>query len=80
MIDDRITAWHFEGLPNPGNSNFQYQQDGATSATVSDPSAHKKIILDFEKVSKQGGKPIASGKSAKATTELIFAIYQSVLM
>ena len=79
MIDDRITAWHFEDIPNPGNSNFQYQHDGATSASVSDTSAHKKIISDFEKVSKQGGEPIAGGKSAKATTELILAIYRSAL-
>jgi predicted dehydrogenase len=79
MTDDIITEWHFDDIPNPSNSNFQYQHDGATGAAVKDTSAHKKIILDFENVVKNGGTPIADGKSAKATSELILEIYQSVL-
>lgn len=79
MVDDRITEWHFKNIPNPSNTQFSYQHDGATSASVSDTSAHKKIILDFEKVIKHGGTPIADGQSAKATSELILEIYSSTL-
>ena len=79
MIDDRITEWHFEDIPNPGSDSFQYQHDGATSASVSDASAHKKILLDFEKAVRNGGQPLVSGRSAKKTSELILEIYRSVL-
>ncbi|MCB0528597.1 MAG: Gfo/Idh/MocA family oxidoreductase [Saprospiraceae bacterium] len=79
MTDDAITQWHFDGVPNPGNSDFQYQHDGATSAVVSDTGAHQKIIADFERVVEQGGTPIADGHSAKATSTLILEIYGSAL-
>jgi len=79
MVDDRISEWHFEDIPNPSNTQFIYKHDGATSPSVSDSSAHKKIILDFENVVKNGGTPIADGVSAKATSELILDIYQSKL-
>jgi len=42
MVDDVITEWHFEDVPNPSNNDFQYEHDGATSAVVNDVSAHKK--------------------------------------
>lgn len=79
MIDDVITEWHFENLPNPANQDFKYKHDGATSAAVSDTSAHKKIILDFETAIKNGTEPIAGSRSAKATSELILEIYKSAL-
>ena len=79
LTDDAITQWQIEGLPNPGDNSFQYKHDGATSAAVSDASAHKKIIADFERVIKQGGKPVADGHSARATSKLILDIYQSAL-
>lgn len=75
MIDDAITEWHFDEVPNPADSDFKYTHDGATSASVSDTSAHKKIILNFEEVVKNGGVPIADARSAKATSELILDIY-----
>ncbi|HBX65688.1 MAG TPA: hypothetical protein DEG32_05870, partial [Balneolaceae bacterium] len=70
---------HFDGIPNPGNTDFEYQHDGATSASVSDVSAHKEIILDFEEAVKKGGTPIADPVSAKATSELILDIYGSAV-
>lgn len=79
LIDDVITQWHFEDIPNPASSSFSYAHDGATSASVSDTSAHKKIIEDFEQVVKIGGTPIADGPGAKATTELILQIYHSAI-
>lgn len=77
MVDDRITDWHFKDIPNPSNTQFSYKHDGATSASVSDTSAHKKIILDFESAVIHGSTPIADGQSAKATSELILEIYKS---
>ncbi len=79
LTDDVITQWHFDDVPHPGNTDFHYQHDGATSAVVGDCSAHKKIIADFEQVVAQGGRTIADGRSAKATSELILDIYQSAL-
>ncbi|MAL17789.1 MAG: hypothetical protein CL670_13625 [Balneola sp.] len=79
MVDDTISEWHFDGIPNPGNTDFEYQHDGATSASVSDVSAHKEIILDFEEAVKKGGTPIADPVSAKATSELILDIYGSAV-
>lgn len=79
MTDDVITQWHFEDVPNPSDRNFEYTHDGATSAAVTDTSAHKKIIIDFEQAVQQGRKPIADGRSAKATSELILNIYKSAL-
>ncbi len=79
MLDGAISQWYFEGIPNPSNSNFNYQHDGATSASVSDTSAHKKIIVDFEQAVEEGKQPIADAKSAKATSELIIEIYESAL-
>lgn len=79
LTDDVITHWHFDDIPNPANTGFHYQHDGATSATVSDTSAHQKIIADFERVVKQGGQPIADAQSAKATSSLILDIYRSAI-
>ena len=75
MIDDVITEWHFDHIPNPAETSFNYTHDGATSASVSDTSAHKKIILDFEHCVKTGNQPIADGPSAMLTSELILEIY-----
>lgn len=79
MTDDVITQWYFEDVPNPSDSSFQYTHAGATSAAVTDTSAHKKIITDFEQAVQQGRKPLADGRSAKATSELILNIYKSAL-
>ncbi|MEL6944367.1 MAG: Gfo/Idh/MocA family oxidoreductase [Bacteroidota bacterium] len=77
MLDDSISEWHFEDIPNPSNREIQYQHDGATSAVVSDVSAHKKIILDFENAVRTGTPPLVSGQSAKLTTKLILQIYEA---
>jgi len=79
MVDDVITEWFFDDIPNPRNSDFQYKHDGATSASVSDTSAHKKIILDFEKAVTTGSEPIANGLSARTTSEVILDIYKETI-
>ncbi|SMF03602.1 Predicted dehydrogenase [Alteromonadaceae bacterium Bs31] len=77
MTDDVISQWHFEDIPNPSDSNFNYNHDGATSAAVDDCSAHKSILLDFEDAIAQGRAPLANAQSARQTTALISQIYQS---
>ncbi|MEZ4687722.1 MAG: Gfo/Idh/MocA family oxidoreductase, partial [Bacteroidia bacterium] len=77
MTDDRITDWQMEGVPNPANSSFHYQHDGATSASVSDASAHTGILRDFEEAVESGREPLVSGPSAKETSDLILEIYRA---
>lgn len=79
MTDDAITQWHFEAVPNPADGSFLYKHDGATSAAVTDTSAHKKILTDFEQAIEQGRKPLADGRSAQATSELILDIYEAAM-
>ena len=79
LTDDVITHWDIEGVPNPTDPEFHYSHDGATSASVSDTSAHQAIISDFERVVKEGGQPLVDGPGAKATTELILSIYGNVI-
>jgi predicted dehydrogenase len=79
MTDDAITQWHFTDVPNPARSDFHYTHDGATSAAVTDTSAHQRILRDFEHAAQTGTKPIADGHSAKATSELILNIYQGAV-
>jgi predicted dehydrogenase len=79
LTDDVITEWHFEGIPNPTNADFNYTHDGATSAVVHDVSAHKEILLDFEQSVKLGTSPLVDGQSAKETSELILQIYNAAI-
>jgi len=80
LVDDRIAEWKIDDIENPQTQDFQYHHDGATSASVSDSSAHKKIILDFESAIESGRKPIADGESASVTTKLITSIYRSNIL
>lgn len=77
MTDDVITRWDIDGVPNPNEASFDYKHDGATSVAVGDHSAHREIILDFERAVATGDKPIADSRSARATTELICRIYEA---
>lgn len=75
LTDDVITFWDVDGVSNPGDSQFHYAHGGATSATVTDTSAHQIIIRDFEDAIHSGREPLASAQSARLTTELILQIY-----
>ena len=77
MLDDAIVEWHFDHIPNPANKSFQYGHDGATSMAVTDVSAHKKILVDFEAAISNDRSPLVDGESAKLTSELILQIYDS---
>lgn len=79
LTEDVISDWHIDGVDNPTDTNFVYTHDGATSAAVTDTTAHKEILLDFENAVRTGAKPIASGESARLTTELILGIYRTAI-
>ncbi|MBR9920481.1 MAG: Gfo/Idh/MocA family oxidoreductase [Bacteroidetes bacterium] len=79
LTDEVITDWQMEGVANPSDQSFQYAHEGATSASVSDSSAHEAIIKDFENVVRSGGVPIADGESARQTSALILRIYGAAI-
>lgn len=76
LTDDVISLWAVEGLDNPSTPGERYQHDGATSAAVTDTSAHEAIIEDFEAAVREGREPLAAPASARLTTELILSIYR----
>lgn len=80
LTDDVITHWSIDGVDNPTDTSFEYSHNGATSATVSDTSAHKEILQDFERAVKTGSTPIGNAESARLTTELILMIYRGNLV
>jgi predicted dehydrogenase len=75
MTDDAITKWDIDEVANPADAGFAYRHDGATSVAVGDHSAHREIIVDFERAVAGGGQPLVDARSARATTELICRIY-----
>lgn len=77
LTDDVISFWDIEGMDNPSDKKFHYAHEGATSAAVTDTSAHQMIIRDFEAAIRSGAEPLASAQSARLTTELILSIYQA---
>lgn len=79
MTDNVITDWQMDGVDNPTDPDFVYTHDGATSASVSDTTAHKVMLRDFENAIRTGATPIASAESARLTTELILDIYQNAV-
>lgn len=79
LTDDAISFWDIEAVANPADRAFEYAHQGATSAAVTDTSAHKAILRDFEAAVREVREPIASAASARLTTELILQIYAGAL-
>lgn len=77
MTDDVISHWDIAGVPNPTDASFDYKHDGATSVAAGDHNAHREIILDFELAVEKGCKPLVDPLSARATTDLICALYEA---
>ncbi|WP_198411183.1 Gfo/Idh/MocA family protein [Marinimicrobium alkaliphilum] len=76
LTDDVITQWDVDGVENPSVPGEHYHHDGATSAAVTDTSAHEAIIEDFEAAVRENREPLAGPDSARKTTELILDIYK----
>ncbi|MAN53267.1 Gfo/Idh/MocA family protein [uncultured Marinimicrobium sp.] len=79
LTDDVVTQWAVDGVDNPSAPGDHYQHDGATSAAVTDTTAHQAIIEDFEAAVRDGREPLAGPTSARLTTELILSIYQNAV-
>lgn len=79
LTDDIISDWQVEGVPNPTDPDFDYAHNGATSAAVTDTRGHQAVIKDFEDAVAEKRLPRAHPASARLSTELILAIYQSAV-
>lgn len=79
LTDDVVTQWAIEGIDNPSQPGEAYQHDGATSAAVTDTTAHEAIIRDFESAVEEKREPLAGAESSRLTTALILQIYQSAV-
>lgn len=77
LTDDVVSDWQIDDVPNPTDTAYDYQHDGAVSAAVTDTTGHQTILRDFENAAQNGTEPFASGASAQKTTELILAIYDA---
>ena len=75
LTNGRITGWHIAGIENPSQEPDKPLHSGAASAAVTDTSGHEAIIKDFINSIQEGREPAISGKSARASTELILRIY-----
>jgi len=76
LTEAGIIDWQLEGVQKP-----KLQTDDHTSGSA-DPMAiatagHKKIIKDFIEAIEQDRDPLVSPESARASVELILAVYQS---
>lgn len=78
LANDAITAWHIDGVDQPEVTQPGSEgHDAATSATVSDTSAHEAVLTDFARACRDGSAPICSGQDALAANRLITAIYRA---
>ena len=74
-LDDAISYWDIEGVPNPSTPTQTNRGEGASSAAVSDTSRHEDILRDFEAAVREGRAPLVDAASARQTTEFILRIY-----
>lgn len=74
-LDDAISYWDIEGVPNPSTPTQTNRGEGTSSAAVSDTSRHEDILRDFEAAVREGRAPLVDAASARQTTEFILRIY-----
>lgn len=75
-LDDAISFWDIDGVPNPSRPTTTNRSEGASSAAVTDTSRHEDILRDFEAAVREGRPPLVDARSARQTTEFILRIYQ----
>lgn len=75
-LDDAISFWDIEGVPNPSRPTATNRSEGASSAAITDTSRHEDILRDFEAAVREGRQPLVDARSARQTTEFILRIYQ----
>lgn len=74
-LDDRITVWDIEGVPNPQPPEVGPGSSAANLASVSDTSGHEAIVKDFEEAVATGRPPLVPGREAALATDLCLRIY-----
>lgn len=74
-LDDKISEWEIDGVPNPKRLVESTINKVSNVATISDSSLHEAVILDFEDSIKNNREPFVTPESAKLTSELVLKIY-----
>ena len=74
LVNDVITTWAVDGLPNPSTPPAGAIHSG-TSFAVTDTAGHEALLADFAAAVREGRDPAVSGASARLATELILRIY-----
>ena len=79
LVNDEITQWDIEGIPNPAQkmSEVVHSGAGAEGAKVADTSGHEAIIKDFCEAIVEGRAPMVPGTDGLRTGILIDTIYRS---
>lgn len=60
-----------------GNDSASIVPESATSAVVSDVTAHQRIIEDFVEAIRTGRAPACDGREARRSVEVVEAVYRS---
>ncbi len=76
LLNDCISDWHVAGIDNPVSTVPPAEDPGASSPTVTDFSRHAAVLADFEQAVAQGTTPLADGKDARRTTDLVLQNYR----
>ncbi len=74
-LDDAISYWDIEGVPNPTTPVRANRSEGLSSFMISDSSRHEDILRDFEQAVREGRPPLVDAYSARQTSEFILRIY-----
>jgi predicted dehydrogenase len=77
MVNDEITRWQIDGVPNPAEGEAFTVHSGADSAAVADTAGHEAVLRDFIEAVRQDRPPSIPARSARLATELVLRIYQS---
>ena len=79
LINDEITRWDIEGIPNPAQKMTEtvHSGAGADGVKVADTSGHEAIIADFCRAIVEGRAPLVPGTDGLRTGILIDTIYRS---
>lgn len=76
LVNDVITTWAVDGMPNPSTPPAGPIHTGATAA-VTDTAGHEALLADFAAAVREGREPAVPGTSARMATELILRIYEA---
>ncbi len=76
LSEAEIIDWQVEGVEKPVLEGASHTS-GSSEATAIGTLGHQKLIADFIEAIRQDRRPLVDAESARASVELIQAIYQS---